>query len=150
MAVSKYHLIKFLIRTAEATSQTEEEWKMWFDEVSRVYKRKMPSSVLMGLKRVSKSNSLTTLCDAELAKQTDNHDDQEYIQEHKRQKWIERRDAGNARAKLEREQKRAEVLEKAKIVEKYAEEKFVEAMTPVWAAQLDDYIAKREQLVNSL
>ena len=102
MKLSNYHVSKFVLDIAatDHAQRQDAEWAEWFKGVSRIYNHRMPESVVKTLLSYD-IPSLSALCQVEMKKIEQRRAYRQGLQEkakEKHEKWIKRRDAGNAYA----------------------------------------------------
>lgn len=147
---SKYHAIRFVLEEAlvdKMNTQTQDiDWTPWFRKVARMFNDHLPDALLDGLSR--RCDALKGLCEAHRTtrRQASQASQAPFLSAQQRyDRWIQRRDAGNARAAAERRRIQEEQRVAAKAIQNRYLESQWESMMPVWKKQLDTLEETRRQ-----
>lgn len=140
--LSKYHAIRFVLEDTQQ-QQPDVDWTPWFRKVSRMFHDDLPDALLDGLSR--RCDALKSLCEAHRASRQASQASQAPVlsAQQRYDRWIQRRDQGNARAAAERRRIQEEQRAAAKAIQNRYVESQWESMMPVWKKQLDTLEEKR-------
>jgi hypothetical protein len=156
MGISNYSLTRFILDVSfcdHQASSTDPDWKAWFHSVSRIFShRNIPLSVLEGL-LAKNVPQLSTLCEAEITKRIEKNRRAELQAEHRNEKyerWIQRRDAGNARVQELRKKKQEIDEQKVQEIQRQMNESYVKQLFPVWKQRMDEIVQQRNNEMSTV
>jgi hypothetical protein len=143
---SKYNIIRFVLDEAyeDRTNRPiqTQNWVEWFLKVSRMFNHKIPDSLLEAL---SKKNEPLELLVEEYRKKAR---PKPSIDAHAI--WIQRRDAGNARALAKKQQEAKRIQQESKEIKLQQQETYERQMKPIWDKQYENILYERDSQIDLL
>lgn len=149
--INTYYLSKFIaLSLRDRASREDPDWTEWKRVLLRVYHNELPYGLLKSLE-ASEIEDLVGFAQSEISKNEENKKRAARIFEEarlsaiaKRDQWIRRRDAGNARVEAAR-QKRLQICKEVEDEkDRLVNERYIQDMLPTWTATVDEFTQKRE------
>ena len=148
--ISKYNTIRFILDEAanKDITTTDTDWTLWFAKVSRIFKHKIPASLLEGLLKLN-ILKVNELCEhyRGINQRSIYHQDLKNDRYHN---WIKRRDEGNKRAiELRKNVEAAKRAAEIETVIKMQEYEYKKKL-PIWQQQYADIVNKRAATISHI